>query len=156
MLDLLFALTYIVPLPLWFLLIVLPNRQFVRRLFGTSYVHVGFAILGSLYLFTLVGAVAVGASDGSFSLDSLFSLAGLQKLLTTPAMVLTFWIHIVTVDLAAMFYVYRSAQDVNLKGFMLNLTLLITLLMAPLGLLIFAFGRILYGMQQRMEAAKLQ
>jgi hypothetical protein len=156
MLDLLFALSFIVPAPFWFLLIFFPTRPFVKRLFGTSYFHVGFAILGGLYLFSLVGTITSEIGAGSLSLGNLTSLDGLTALMSNRASVLVVWLHVVTMDLAGAFYIYRTALDTNMGRAALSITLLFTLLLGPVGMLMFAIGRILYGMRQRMEAAKLQ
>lgn len=154
MLDTLFLLTFIVPAPFWFFLIFLPNRPITRRLFATSYSHLGFLALGALYLFVIVGATVSVASAGGISLSNFTTLPGLTALLTSPAMVLAFWLHITTMDLAGAFYIYRAGQDLHMGSWALGLILFFTLLLGPVGMLMFAIYRILYGMRIRMEAAK--
>ncbi|MBX3082845.1 MAG: DUF4281 domain-containing protein [Anaerolineae bacterium] len=156
MLDTLFLLTFIIPAPFWFFLIFLPNRQITRRLFATSYSHIGFLALGALYLFVLVGGVVGGVSASTFAADKLTSLSGLTSLATNQAFVLTLWLHLVTMDLAGGFFIYRSAQDMHMGGFTIGVIEFFTLLLGPVGMLMFALMRVLYGMRKRMEAAKLE
>jgi hypothetical protein len=156
MLDTLFLLTFIIPAPFWFFLIFLPNRPITRRLFATSYSHLGFVALGVMYLFVLVGSVVGTISAGNFAVSKLTSLAGLTSLATSPAFVLALWLHVVTMDLAGGFYIYRAAQDMGMGSLSLGIIEFFTLLLGPVGILMFAIARILYGMRRRMEAAKLE
>src|SRR5262245_8227656 len=98
MLDLLYVLVTIIPLPFWFLMIFLPNRAITRRVANGYLV---FLVLGVLYIFTLVGAVVAiidSASKGGPGLD--FSSAnGLAKMLSLPALALGVWTHMLIMDL---------------------------------------------------------
>lgn len=155
MLDLLFALSFLVPLPFWFILIVFPRREFTRRWFGTSWFHLGFVALGAMYLFVLVGAVTALIGEGKFNLAAFTSLPGLTALFTSPGMVLVMWLHVVTMDLAGAFYVYHATQDMALSGIVTSMMLILVLLLGPLGMLVFALYRILWGMR-RAAAARVQ
>jgi Domain of unknown function (DUF4281) len=156
MLDALFALSFVVPAPFWLVLIVFPKRAFTRRWFGTGWFHAGFVALGAMYLFVLVGSVVGGIAAGGFGLDKLTSLSGLTSLASNPAFVLALWLHVVTMDLAGGFYIYRAAQDIDLGGLTLSLILFFTLLLGPLGIMMFALTRMLYGMRQQMQATQAQ
>jgi hypothetical protein len=155
MLDLLFALSFIVPLPFWFILIVFPRRDFTRRWFGTSWFHLGFVALGAMYLFVLVGAMIALIGEGKLSPGSFFSLPSLTALLASPAMVLALWLHLVTMDLAGGFYVYHAMQDMALPGLVMSVILFLVLLIGPVGMLIFALYQILWGMR-RAAVARVQ
>lgn len=150
MLDALFILSLVVSAPFWLLLIVFPRREFTRSLFATSYLYLCFVILGVLYLFTLVGATTNAIATGEISKWGITSLAGVSALMSSPTGALVVWIHLVTMDLAGGFMIYRAAQDLNMRTITLSIILFFTLLLGPLGMLIFSLWRVLYGMRQRM------
>jgi hypothetical protein len=153
MLDALFVLSLIVSAPFWLLLILFPRRKFTRQLLGTSYIYGPFIVLGILYLFTLVGATVNAAATGELGTWGLTSLSGVAAIVTTPTGVLVFWIHVVTMDIAGALLIYRAADEMNMRDITLSLLLLITLLLAPLGMLIFALYRVLYGMRNSDSSA---
>jgi hypothetical protein len=145
-LNTLFLIANIVSLPFWFVLIVFPKRDFTKRLFGSGYGHVGFVILGALYLFLLVGALVTGLGQGGVDLGGLFTADGLAKLLSAPAAAVTIWVHALAMDLAGAYYIYSQSEKLKMPGWALSLNLLLTLFLAPLGIFVFALGRILVGM----------
>ncbi|MBX3064163.1 MAG: DUF4281 domain-containing protein [Anaerolineae bacterium] len=150
MLDALFVLSLVVSAPFWLLLIVFPRREFTRSLFTTSYIYLCFIILGALYLFTLVGATTNAIATGEIGKWGLTSLGGLSAMFASPTVVLVVWIHLVTMDLAGGFMIYRAAQELNMRSLTLSIILFFTLLLGPLGILIFSLWRVLHGMRSRM------
>src|SRR5882672_1033411 len=107
MLDLLFLLVNLIPLPFWFLIIFLPRRRFTRQIIGNYLV---FVVLGALYIFVIVGAVVAGianATQKNIPIE-LTTLSGLGTLLATPAGVLAVWTHMVTLDLVAGHWIYHE------------------------------------------------
>lgn len=153
MLNFLLLLSFIVPFPFWFLLIVFPRRQFTRNMFSSAWGHVGFIILGAMYLFLLVGAIIAGISAGTgLNLSGFTTANGLAAMFATPAAALVAWIHLVAMDLAGAFYIYSQADKLKMPNWALSLNLLATLVLGPLGMFIFAMGRLLTAMRQPRTA----
>src|SRR5438046_2828341 len=100
MLDLLYVLVTVIPLPIWFLMIFLPRRDVTRRVANNYLI---FLLLGVLYIFALVGAVVAAidsASRGGPGLD-FRSTGSLAAFFSIPAVALVVWLHLVTMDLVA-------------------------------------------------------
>ena len=72
MLDLLFIVVNLIPLPFWFLMIFLPRRQFTRRVMANYMV---FLVLGALYVFTMVGAIVAGVDAAARAALALTSIS---------------------------------------------------------------------------------
>jgi hypothetical protein len=145
MLDLLFLLVTVIPLPFWFLMIFLPRWRVTRQVTKNYLV---FLVLGALYVFAIVGAIAAGisalvAKSQGFSL----SPAGLLALLGTPAGILGVWTHMIVLDLVAGYWIYHEAERLHMPRLLTSVTLLFTFLLAPLGIFIFVLWRTLVKMR---------
>src|SRR5690349_11684135 len=115
MLDLLFVLVNLIPLPFWVLMILLPRRQFTRRVMDNYLV---FLLLGALYVFTMVGAIVAGidvAARGAGSAVNFTTAGGLAAAFSSPAAALVVWVHMVTMDLIGGHWMYHEAQRLNLS-----------------------------------------
>src|SRR5436305_37377 len=136
MLDLLYVLVTIIPLPFWFLMIFLPNRAVTRRV-ANSYLV--FLVMGVLYIFTLVGAVYAAidsASKGGPGMD-FTSTSSLARLFSLPAVALVVWLHMITMDLLGGHWLYHEAQRLGAPTLLTSITLIITFIFAPLGIFVF-------------------
>jgi hypothetical protein len=156
MLDLLFVLVNVIPLPFWFLMIFLPRRQFTRRVMDNYMV---FLLLGALYVFTMVGAIVAGvdaAARGSGANLNFTTTAGLAAAFNSPAAALVVWVHMVTMDLIGGHWIYHEAQRLNLSRIVTSISLLLTLALGPLGLFSFILWRTLHLMRHRTDAVPQQ
>jgi predicted DNA repair protein MutK len=153
MLDLLFVLVNLIPLPFWFLMIFLPRRQFTRRLMDNYLV---FLVLGALYVFTMVGAIVswvdLGARGSGASIN-FTTTGGLAAAFNTPAAALVVWVHLVTMDLIGGHWMYHESQRLNLSQIFTSISLLLTFALGPLGIFTFILWRTLHMMQHRGDAA---
>ncbi len=155
MLDLLYVLVTLIPLPFWFLMIFLPHRGVTRRVANNYLV---FLVLGALYVFTLVGATASAisaASQGGPAID-FSSTASLAALIANPAVALVAWLHIVTMDLIGGHWMYHEAQRLKAPTILTSISLILTFLAGPLGLFVFVLWRSLTGLRERSETPRLE
>lgn len=106
----------------WGLLICVPRTQLAKRL---SWAVWPFLILTAYYLVNLVYTLLMW--QPIFSLEAFFGL---------PSGLYAGWTHYLIVDLFVGQYIYRRTDNYNL-GYALNQ--LLTLMAAPLGLLIFLY-----------------
>jgi hypothetical protein len=146
MLDLLFLLVNLIPLPFWFLMILLPRRRVTRQVTSNYAV---FIVLGAIYIFVIVGAITAGLSAVAAKNEAinLFSLAGLLALLGTPAGILAVWTHMVIQDLVAGYWIYHEAQRQHAPTLFTSVALFFTLLLGPLGVFIFVLWLTLVRMR---------
>lgn len=117
-------------IPAWALLVFAPDWR------GTAWVHTvfPFALIGVAYL--LVGFAGPGAEDASF-----FTLQGVMALFTRPHAVLAGWLHYLAFDLFVGAWQARDARRVGLPRFVVVPSLLLTLMLGPAGLLLYAVAR---------------
>ena len=106
----------------WGLLIFAPGAQLTKRL---SHVVWPFLILTAYYLVNLVYTLFMW--HPIFSLEAFFAL---------PSGLYAGWTHYLVVDLFVGQYIYRRTHNYNM-GYSLNQ--LLTLMAAPIGLLIFLY-----------------
>jgi hypothetical protein len=141
MLQALFIASIVLAVPFWVLIIVFPRLRITQNI-----PLLAFPIFGALYIFTLVGALvaSIGQVPINFS-----SLEGLQAMAAVPAVMLVLWIHIVIVDLAAGYWLLYESQAYEMPRLTRTVFLILTLLLAPVGLFSFALWRILTGMKMR-------
>jgi hypothetical protein len=148
MLDLLFLLSLLIPLPFWLLMIFLPRHSFTRRLVNNFWV---FVILGAMYLFGLVGGTIAAIGQGASLFAGLTSLSGFSALVKVPAVALLVWLHMVTMDLAGGFLIYREATKQNMPTIFTSVCLFLTLLLGPLGMFTFAMWYSLTHLRKTAE-----
>jgi hypothetical protein len=152
MLDVLFVLVNLIPLPFWFLMIVLPRREVTQRV-ASSYVV--FLVLGALYVFTLVGAIVAGinlATSPNPPAVNFTTTTGLAAAFANPAAALVAWLHMITMDLIGGHWMYHEARRLNAPTLFTSVALLLTFLLGPLGIFVFVLWRSLVGMRQAATA----
>ncbi|MFQ3536077.1 MAG: ABA4-like family protein [Aggregatilineales bacterium] len=134
MLDLLYTLSLVVPLPFWALMILFPRQRLAQQAMES---YLGVLLLGGMYVLTLFGAVLSGIGRIPLDFGSPNSLAAI---FADPAMALVVWIHIVALDLTAGYWIYTDGLRRNKST---RLILVLTLFVAPLGLFIYFMSRLL-------------
>lgn len=142
MLNLLFVLATLIPIPFWLAMVVAPHREFTNRLLKS---HLALIALGTIYLLLAVGSVL--SSIGQVSLGNLFSLEGLPVVFSRTPFALTVWVHLLCMDLAGCYWVYHEAPKSDMPNSVLRLCLILTFLLAPFGILCFVIWRVLRSAQ---------
>jgi hypothetical protein len=122
-------------LPFWALLIVLPHLRLTDLIVHSIAAPL---ILGATYLWLF--------ADGAFtqnggSLLDFFTLAGVMKLFTMKEAVVAGWVHYIVFDLFVGAWIGRDAQRRAVPHLLVVPCLLVTLLLGPLGLLLYLLLR---------------
>jgi hypothetical protein len=138
MLNVLYALSLIVPFPFWFLMIVLPRTAFTKRAMSS---YIIFVVLGVYYVVMLASTVISLAGAISLEFNSFITVEGLAKLMGTPIGALIVWSHMVIMDLIGGHWMYHEAQRLNAPIWWSSVCLLMTLLSGPVGLFLFISWR---------------
>jgi ABA DEFICIENT 4-like len=134
--DTLFQFITLLPLPFWFLMVVLPNWRGTRRV-----------MRGRLAVVPLLAAYAVLVVPQLPTLLSIFFRSGpldleqLARLLGQPEIALIAWTHFLAFDLFVGRWIYRDSQERGVGAWPMAAVLLLTLLLGPLGLLLYLLLR---------------
>lgn len=113
-------------IPVWLLLALAPRSLWTARL-----VHSGavFVLLGVAYGL-LLWADSPGPANANFS-----SLEGVTQIFTSPKTIIAAWIHYLAFDLFVGAWIVRDAQRHQLRHLYVLPSLVLTLMLGPLGLL---------------------
>lgn len=130
MADTVFTLVNIFVLPFWLLLIVAPRAKATNLLVHSGLVPV---LLGSVYLFYIVGALVFGSADGG----NLGSLDGLQQAFSNKETLVGAWVHYLVFDLFVGAWMARDAKRHQIHHFAIVIPLLLTFMAGPFGLLLY-------------------
>ena len=125
-----FTLVNWLPLPIWALWILAPRSGVSRRLAGSLW---PWQILAALYLIFLCIGLSSDATAPDFS-----SLAGVMALFDTEWGTITGWTHYLCFDLFVARWIMNDAPD---GGYRLAPVLFLTLMLGPVGLLLYTAAR---------------
>ena len=128
-------------LPLWFLIIFLPQSQLCRYL-ATSIFPV--FLLGVAYSFVLYKSY-LNSYDflGNFSLY--LGIEYVSDLFEDNLYLLLLWIHFVSINLFIGGWILKDSQKFFINKFLIALPLIITYLIGPIGLFVYWIIRIFYA-----------
>lgn len=130
MMENLFGLLTLLPLPFWVLMLLFPRVELTRRLVTSSW---PFIALGAVYALLLLTALFT-QSPADLSL----SAAALQGAIAGGWGFLAVWAHLLILDLFAGIWIFRDARYWGVQP---ALFLLATLFAGPLGLALYLFLR---------------
>ncbi|MCF8257481.1 MAG: DUF4281 domain-containing protein [Flavobacteriales bacterium] len=122
--EALFSLANASVMPAWLLLAFFPNSR------ATSIVAHSFlypVLLASLYLFLLVGT---WGGDGGMG-----SLAEVRQGFSRDGVLLLGWVHYLVFDLFVGAWMVRDAKDLGIRHALIIPSLLLTLMLGPIGLM---------------------
>lgn len=131
--DTVFLLVSYGVLPFWGLLVVAPGWVWTQRLVHSLYPCAALAALYVGLLFFGGGAAPEGAS--------LFTFEGVQLLFSDGTAVLIGWVHYLCFDLMVGAWEARDAQQRGVPQWVLAPCLVGTLMLGPLGLLVYLVAR---------------
>jgi len=133
-------------LPAWLLLLFAPRWRFTQSIVHAFWIPM---ILGLGYLLAIVNGAGESAEGANFS-----SLPGVMLLFANPWGALAGWIHYLAFDLFVGAWEVRDAQRRNLTHIGVCVCLVFTLMMGPIGLLLYAGLRLLWGTGFSTEEAE--
>ena len=123
-----FQICQLLPLPIWFIWIVLPRSRAARHLARADW---PWMVLASAYVGCFAGALATGGELGP---ESFTSLSGMMRLFDAPWGALTGWVHYLCFDTFVARWMVNRVPD---SGYRLSPVLIATMMFGPLGLLAF-------------------
>ncbi|WP_194852519.1 ABA4-like family protein [Nonlabens antarcticus] len=126
--TLVFSIVNILVLPMWILMIFLPNWKPTRFLINYKIIPV---VLGIIYAIYLIQALA---ANGMMDFGSLESIMGL---FTTETAVLTGWIHYLAFDLLVGMWMVDQNRSLGISKWLMAPNLLGTFMFGPVGFLLF-------------------
>jgi hypothetical protein len=127
--DTLFWLGTLGVLPVWLLMIALPDWAGTRRLVQAPAVVALPALLYLLLALTQLAVLVAATAQ--------LSPAGLVNLFGTSAGATLAWLHMLTLDLFAGRWIYLDSRERTVPAWPVAGALLLTWLMAPLGLVLY-------------------
>lgn len=137
--DSLFAIASSWALMGWAALILLPRRPVVL----SAILYGGVALLCLTYLAAFVAMQAgwIGMGGVPRGEPGLTSVEGLMAAFSTRGWIVVGWVHYLALDLFAGLWIARDADNKGLSRLVQAPVLLITLLLAPIGLLLWLIMR---------------
>lgn len=133
--DTLFTLCSRAVLPAWILLAVAPRWKFTRLLIFSAWIPM---LLALAYISAFVFAWPLPA-DGNFN-----NLPGVMRFFQEPYLVVAGWIHYLAFDLFVGCWEVRDAQRQRIPHLVVVPCLFLTLMLGPVGLLLYFVIRLIW------------
>lgn len=133
----LFELSNLVVLPFWALMVLAPTWHVTRRIIASPWIVAPPAILYAIAIapgFGLIFPEVVNPQQ-----------ARIASLLGTPTGATVAWAHFVALDLFAGRWIYCDSRSRKYSAFWVSPLLVLTLLLCPIGLLIYLAARTMVG-----------
>lgn len=122
-------------LPVWLLLALAPRWRVTEMIAGSAVVSLAIAVI-----YAWGAIVALPDASGNMS-----SLAGVQQLFTDPRVALIGWLHYLVFDLFIGAWEVRNARRLNIRHVFVVPCLVATLMLGPVGLLLYFIIRWAHG-----------
>jgi hypothetical protein len=128
--EIIFKMLNIAVLPAWLLLIFYPAKSITQK---WIYSHAYPLLLAVVYaVFIMWGMVENYGSDGGMN-----SLQALRKGFENDKILLAAWAHYLVFDMLVGSYIARDALSKNLSKIMVSICLAFTLMLGPVGFLLY-------------------
>jgi Domain of unknown function (DUF4281) len=127
-----FSIVNVLPLPVWALWILAPRARVSRLLAASLW---PWQVLAALYLLVLCVALGSGGNTGPLDFGS---LAGVMALFDSEWGTLAGWVHYLCFDLFVARWIMNDAPE---GGYRLAPVLFLTLMLGPVGLLLYSAAR---------------
>ncbi len=142
-----FTLTFLVTVPFWALMIVLPGWRWTDRIIGSPWIAVPPLLA---YL-----AVMIPILSRYWPVVSSPDLGALQQVLASPAGAATVWAHLVAFDLLVARWMYLDARGRGVHPLIMAPVLAATIFLAPVGFLAYLLVRVPAARPGRAAAARV-
>jgi hypothetical protein len=146
--ELLFALSTLLVLPFWLLMIVAPGWQGTRRVVRSPWMLVPLPVIYVVLLAANAPQLATILAEPSTPL-----LVVLSEILGTPIGATIAWIHFLAIDLFVGRWEYFDSQDRGYSPWVVAPAMWATLFLGPAGLLIYLGLRTALGRQKPQKPA---
>ena len=138
-----FSMASMITMPGWLLIAILPRWKYSATLVSGLIIP---ALLGLLYGWLIL--TNMGSSEGSYD-----SLAGVRALFSNDLLLLAGWIHYLAFDLFIGAWEVRDAQRHGIHHLAVIPCLFLTLMLGPVGLLVYLVMRMVWKRQYTLEHA---
>jgi hypothetical protein len=132
----LFSLTFLVAAPFWALMILLPRWSWTRRIVGSPLIVLPAVVIYALLVIPAFGEVLPAVASPT--------LAGIRDLLGTADGAAAAWAHMIAFDLFVGRWSWLDSRDRGVPALIMSPVLLLTILLGPLGLLVYLLVRTRY------------
>lgn len=132
--ELIFKICNYAVLPVWLMLAVAPRWRVTELVAGSAVVSLAIAVV-----YAAIAFAALGRAEGSMG-----SLTGVQQLFTNPSVALIGWLHYLAFDLFIGSWEVRNARRVGIHHLLVIPCLAATLMLGPVGLLMYFVLRWIY------------
>jgi Domain of unknown function (DUF4281) len=130
----LFRLSNLIVLPFWALMILLPRWRWTDRIMRSPFVSAAPALLYAALVLPRVGTIWPAIARPS--------LTGIAALLGSPEGATIAWVHFLAFDLFIGRWIYLDSQERRLSALLTAPALFLTLMLGPLGFLIYLLIRV--------------
>ena len=127
--TLLFRLSNLLVLPFWALMVLLPRWRWTERMMRSPFVSAAPALLYAALVLPRLGAIWPAIARPT--------LPGIATLLGSPGGVTIGWVHFLAFDLFVGRWIYLDSQERRLSPLLTAPVLFLTLMLGPLGFLIY-------------------
>ena len=128
-------------LPLWLMLIIIPNSKFTQFFVNSIIVPL---ILSATYAYIIYQAILM--DEPIFDFFKLYlNLDNLYTLFATENFLLVFWIHFVALNLFLGSWISRDGVKYNMSRSLVSLPLILVYFTGPLGLVLYWIIRVFYA-----------
>lgn len=142
-----FELSNLLVLPFWILMMLLPHWRVTRRIMACPWVAAPPALL---YLATMVPVAGMVLPEVMNPVQ-----ARIMSLLGTPTGTTLAWTHFVAFDLFVGRWIYNDSRDRGYSAWWVSPVLLLTLLVGPIGFLIYLSVRTALSASQENWKAEM-
>ena len=127
-------------IPLWLLLIILPNHMLTNFLVQSI---IPTVFLAGAYVLVAYNVFLDGGLFDSFELYE--GLDGLYSMFSNEAFLLIFWLHFLAISLFIGSWISKDSQKYLINKFFVIIALILTYFTGPIGLIIYWLIRIFYA-----------
>ena len=128
-------------LPLWLMLIIIPNSKFTQFFVNSIIVPL---ILSAAYTYIIYQAILMDEPIFDF-LKLYLSLDNLYTLFATESFLLVFWLHFLALNLFLGSWISRDGIKYNMPRSLVFLPLILVYFTGPLGLVLYWIIRVFYA-----------
>lgn len=139
--DTTFSLSSLTVLPFWMLMILLPGWSLTRRIMRSPLVILPPALIYAALVLPRSGEVFLAVTNPT--------LSGIAGLLGSPAGATIAWAHFLAFDLFVGRWAYLESRRLGLSAWLVSPVLFLTLMLGPLGFLLYLILRSTPALQTR-------
>ncbi|MEU8233673.1 ABA4-like family protein [Actinoplanes sp. NPDC048967] len=132
----LFGLTFAVAAPFWALMILVPGWSWTRRIIASPLIVLPVVVIYALLVVPAFGEVLPAVASPT--------LGGVRELLGTADGAAAAWAHMLAFDLFVGRWSWLDSRTRGVPALIMSPVLLLTILLGPLGLLVYLLVRVRY------------